>query len=119
MACQHLNKVSTLFTATVPQYKLDLDAVGGDKAEIAKVFERHYTNFGGSYFVDCVLALKANHPLPSPPDRWNLADVNLLLLLFVGFGPVTYNGHVCLLAARVHRASLPVENKAMAVPARR
>ena len=52
-----------------PQYKLDLDAVGGDEAEIAKVFERHYTNFGGAYFVDCGLALKANHPLPPPPDR--------------------------------------------------
>ena len=37
--------------------------------KLKKVKSRHYTNLGGSYFADCVLALAGNLPLPSHPDR--------------------------------------------------
>ena len=50
-------------------YTSDLEAAGSDEAKLADVYKNHFKAIGGSYFADCPVALKGNHPLPSPPDR--------------------------------------------------
>ena len=50
-------------------YTSDLEAAGNDETKVAEVYKNHFKTIGGSYFADCAVALKGNHPLPSPPDR--------------------------------------------------
>ena len=54
-----------------PGYTSDLEAAvaGNDEAKLAEFYKQHFRSIGGSYFADCAVALKGNHPLPSPPDR--------------------------------------------------
>ena len=50
-------------------YTSGLEAAGSDETKVAEFYKNHFKTIGGSYFADCAVALKGNHPLPSPPDR--------------------------------------------------
>ena len=69
-------------------YQSDLEEAGNDDAKVAKVQARHFAAIGGNYFAECPLAIKAGHPLPSPPGRWNLGDVKRLLACIVNAWPL-------------------------------
>ena len=54
-----------------PGYMSDLEAAvaGNDETKLAEFYKQHFRSTGGSYFADCAVALKGNHPLLSPPER--------------------------------------------------
>ena len=52
-----------------PEFISDMEASNGSEMEIANVQTRHFTDYGGYYFADIVMALKKSQPLPVPPDR--------------------------------------------------
>ena len=79
-------------------YNSDLEEAGNDDVKVDKVQARHVTAIGGNYFADCALAIKASHPLPSPPRRWNLGDVKNRLACIVNAWPL----RIRLMVATAH-----------------
>ena len=50
-------------------YTSDLEEAANDETKLAEVYKHHFAAKCGTYLADCAVALKGNHPLPSPPDR--------------------------------------------------
>ena len=48
--------------AAEPAFQPALQAATGNETEIAKLHTKHLSDFGGDYFVDCVVALTGGHP---------------------------------------------------------
>ena len=50
-------------------YTSDLEEAKDDESKLAEVYKHHFGTIGGPNLADCAVAIKGNHPSPSPPER--------------------------------------------------